>query len=103
MARLRQNQRQAAVQMLLGGQNQSAVARHFGVHKTTVSRLYSCLMLTGTTNDRPRSGCPRVMTPRQDHFTCMIGSGPQQRPLTKHLAFTTIEYLIKLCGTSCET
>ena len=51
MARLPQNQRQAAVRMLLGGQTQSAVARHFGVHKTTVSRLYRRLMLTGTTND----------------------------------------------------
>ena len=68
MARLRQNQRQAAVRMLLGGQTQSDVARHFGVHKSTVSRLYRRLRLTGTTNDRPRSGRPRVTTPRQDRF-----------------------------------
>ena len=68
MARLRQNQRQASLRMLLGGQNQSAVARHFGVHKTTVSRLYRRLILTGTTNDRPRSGRPRVTAPRQDRF-----------------------------------
>ena len=46
----------------------SAVARHFGGHKTTVSRLYRRLMLTGITNDQLRSGRPRVMTRMQDRF-----------------------------------
>ena len=83
MARLRQNRRQAAVGMLLGGQTQSDVARHFKVHKTTVSRLYTRLMLTGTTNDRPRSGRPRVTTPRQDRFIRLSQLRDQFRTATE--------------------
>lgn len=42
------------------------VARAFGVHHSTLYRLAQRLQTTGTVADRPRSGAPRVTTPRQD-------------------------------------
>lgn len=68
MVHLTQDQRQAAVQMLLRGTSQAVIARNFQVSKSTITRLYQRLRQTGTTNDRPRSGRPRVTTRRQDRY-----------------------------------
>ena len=51
MPRLDEEQRRAAVTMLMNEISQSDVARHFRVHKSTISRLYNRLRTTGTTND----------------------------------------------------
>lgn len=72
MPRLRQRQRAAATTMLLNGTSQSAVAAHFRVHRSTISRLYERLRTTGTTNDRPRSGRPRVTSRRQDRYIRLV-------------------------------
>ena len=72
MPRLRQNQRAAATTMLLNGASQTAVAAHFNVHRSTISRLYDRLRTTGTTNDRPRSGRPRVTSLRQDRYIRLV-------------------------------
>ena len=66
MPRLSNDERNQAVTMLLRGSTQQEVATAFGVHQTTVQRLQSRLHLFGNTNDRPRSGRPRVTTVRQD-------------------------------------
>ena len=42
------------------------VARHFGVHVSTIERLVRRLRETGQVADRPRSGRPRVTSQRQD-------------------------------------
>ena len=63
-----QDQRNAAVQMLLRGTSQAVITRNFQVSKSTITRLYQRLRQTGTTNDRPRSGRPRVTTRRQDRY-----------------------------------
>ena len=68
MPRLTNVERNRAVQLLLGGNSQNAVARTLNVHKSTISRLYIRLRVTGTTADRPRTGRPKVTTPRQDRF-----------------------------------
>ena len=68
MVRLTQDQRNVAVQMLLRGASQAVIARNFQVSKSTITRLYQRLRQTGTTNDRPRSGRPRVTTRRQDRY-----------------------------------
>lgn len=68
MVRLTQNQRNDAVRMLLNGTTQSAVARALQVNRSTISRLYARIRQTGTSADRPRSGRPRVTTPRQDRY-----------------------------------
>jgi len=52
--------------MLEAGVNQAVVAREFGVHMSTVSRLQSKFRETNTVADRPRAGRPRVTTLRQD-------------------------------------
>ena len=49
-------------------QLQQEVATALGVHQTTVRRLQGRLVQFGNTNDRPRSGRPRVTTTRQDRL-----------------------------------
>ena len=45
---------------------QQQVARHFGVHVSTIEHLVRRLRETGRVADRPRSGRPRVTSQRQD-------------------------------------
>ena len=44
----------------------AAVARHFGVSRSTISRLQGRLVTTGSVADGRRSGRPRVTTAAQD-------------------------------------
>ena len=66
MVRLSQLDRGRAIALILQGRSQRDVAQQFGVHESTISRLGQRLRATGRLTDRPRSGCPRVMTQRQD-------------------------------------
>ena len=63
---LSNQQRARALGMVEAGVDQSAVARTFGVHRSTITRLVRRYRETGTVNDRPRSGRPRATTLRQD-------------------------------------
>ena len=58
-------QRQRVVGMLTAGVAVRGNARHFGVHKSTISRLKNKFRHTGTVADRPRSGRPRKSTPSE--------------------------------------
>ena len=60
MVRLMEVQRGQAIALLMQGQKQQQVARHFGVHVSTIERLVRRLRETGRVADRPRSGRPRV-------------------------------------------
>ena len=51
---------------LQGGLTAAQVARNFGVHEQTIRRLRQRYGVTGTVNDRPRSGRPRETTRQQD-------------------------------------
>ena len=66
MVRLTEVQRGQAIALLMQGQRQQQVARHFGVHVSTIERLVRRLRETGRVADRPRSGRPRVTSQRQD-------------------------------------
>ena len=66
MARLSQVQRERAVGMLLAGRSIAEVARIFACTRPTIYMLQRRLCQTGTTSDRPRSGRPKVTTPRED-------------------------------------
>ena len=66
MVRLTEVQRGQAIALLMKGQRQQQVARHFGVHVSTTERLVRRLRETGRVADRPRSGRPRVTSQRQD-------------------------------------
>jgi transposase len=72
MPRLRQNEREQAVGMLLAGMPQTQIANHFNVSRMTIYRLMIRLRDTGNTSDRPSSGRPRVITLRQDRHIRFI-------------------------------
>ena len=50
------------------GVSQLDCAKSFSVHQTSVYRLFRIYVITGSTNDRPRPGQPRVSTRRQDNY-----------------------------------
>ena len=60
MVRLTEVQRGQAIALLMQGQRQQQVARHFGVHVSTIERLVRRLRETGRVADRPQSERPLV-------------------------------------------
>ena len=58
--------RERAVGMLQAGSRVGDVARRFRVHPSTINRLRQRFHLKGSTSERPKSGQPRVTTPRDD-------------------------------------
>ena len=66
MPRLSENQRAEAIGMLRAGMAQQAVANQFRCSRITIHRLNVRYQANGSVQDRPRSGRPRVLTPRQD-------------------------------------
>jgi len=66
MVRLTEVQRGQAIALLLEGRGQQQVAARFNVHISTIERLVRRMRETGRLADRPRTGRPRVTTPRQD-------------------------------------
>ena len=68
MPRLNAAERNIAIGRLEAGQSQNAVAQHFQVHRSTISRLWNRYTRYNSTEDRPRSGRPRVTTPAQDRY-----------------------------------
>ena len=68
MPRLSEVQRGQAIEMLIQGQLQNQVARHFCVNVSTIERLVRRLRETGRLVDRRRSGRPRVTSRHQDRY-----------------------------------
>ena len=68
MPRLTAQQRERALGMLGMGATHDHVAQTLGCHRVTVSRLVQRYRQTGQTTDRPRTGRPRVTTPREDRY-----------------------------------
>ena len=64
--RLSNEQRARAMGMLDARVDKTVVARQFGVHRSTISRLTEKVRQTNTVNDHPRAGRPRVTTLCQD-------------------------------------
>lgn len=62
------NEAAQAVGMLQAGQVQRAVAGHFNVSQSVISRLWNRFQHTGNVAERPRSGRPRKTTVRQDRY-----------------------------------
>lgn len=60
--------RHIAIGMMTAGMSARDVARHVGVHESTISRLRVRYQLTGNVKDRPRSGRPRKTTPREERY-----------------------------------
>lgn len=68
MPRLSLVNRNIAIGRLQAGESQSAVARLMHVHQCTISRLWNRHQLFYSTQDRPRSGRPRITTAGQDRY-----------------------------------
>ncbi|XP_067679681.1 uncharacterized protein [Haliotis asinina] len=60
--------RNIAIGRLQAVESQSSVARRLNVSQSSISRLFTRFNQTGSTNDRRRSGRPRLTTPAQDSF-----------------------------------
>ena len=60
--------RNIAIDRLQAGESQSEVARTLNVNQSTISKLWNTFQQTGSTNDRQRSGRPRITTPGQDRY-----------------------------------
>jgi transposase len=58
--------RNIAIGRLQAGESQNEVARTLNVNQSTISRLRNRFQQTGSTNERQRSGRPRITTPGQD-------------------------------------
>ena len=83
MPRLSKIHRERALGMKTSGWNLSRIARHFNVAVSTISRLRERFRETGSSDDRPRSGAPRVTTPAQDRHIRLQHLRDRFRPATR--------------------
>ena len=83
MPRLTPLQRGMAIGMLQAGQTPTAVARQLGCHFSTVTRLSQCHQITGSVNDRPRTGRPRVTTAAPDRYIRVTHLRNRMMPATR--------------------
>lgn len=88
MPRLSAEQRSQAIGMLQAGMSQSEIARHFGCSQPAISNLTRRYEETGSVDDHPRSGRPRVTTPIQDRFIVLQHLRDRFRPATRTAAVT---------------
>ena len=65
------------------GVKQEDIAQRFGVNQSVVSRLISKHAATGDVADRPRSGRPKVTTPREDRRIINLARRNRFKPATK--------------------
>ncbi|XP_041349340.1 uncharacterized protein LOC121368667 [Gigantopelta aegis] len=68
MPRLTPEQRERALGMIQMGTTHAHIARTFGCSRVTVTNLMQRYMQTGQTSGRPRTGRPRVTSPRDDRY-----------------------------------
>ena len=66
MPRLTKTQRSEAIGMMRAEITQQTCEQHFNCSRRTIIRLHRRYMATGSVDDSPRSGRPKVLTPRQD-------------------------------------
>ena len=66
MPRLTKTQMSKAICMMRAGMTQQACEQHFNCSRRTIIRLHRRYMATGSVDDSPRSGRPKVRTPQQD-------------------------------------
>ena len=69
--------------MLAGGMTVNDVAVSFGVHRTTIWRLAQHFRTTGTVKDRPRSGRPKCLTPREERYIRITAGWDHILPATR--------------------
>ena len=101
MPRIPQNLRECANGMLNAGMAMNAVTTDNAYSTRTVRHLRQRFQATERTEDRPRSGRPRVTPAVFGTPTCAVASKmPQLLLLTLMVHITTV-YLPKLCAIAC--
>ena len=80
MVRLSNVDRARALGMVQGGTSQENFARHFNVHKSTISKLMTRYRDTGDVKDRIRSGRPRITSANTDRR--IVGLAARRRFVT---------------------
>jgi transposase len=113
MPRLSREQRLRIIGMLEAGMDQKRAARIMRCQPKTIARLVSRYQETGSVEDRPRSGRPRVTTRNQDRFiqlthlrdrfrsasqTAAVTIGLHQRPVSDR----TIRRRLNSYGLMCR-
>ena len=88
MPRLPRPHRDQAIGMLQVGRSARIIVRTFAVHHSTVVRLTERYRITGSSNDRARSGQPRVTTAAQDRANQLTRLRDRFRPATQTAAET---------------
>ena len=71
MPRLNESDRNRAIGQLEAGVTISEVARRFNVQRRVIRNLRTRFEQTGSTNDLPRTGRPRVTTPEEDRYIAL--------------------------------
>jgi len=71
------NDRNIAFGFLKGGSRAYDVAHRFGCNERTINRLQQRILHTGSINDLPWSGKPRITTPLEDRY--MVTSSRRHR------------------------
>jgi len=66
-----------------GGSRSYDVSRRFGCNERTIYRLQQRVLQTGSVNDRPRPGRPRITTPREDRYMMTSSHSQCFIPATK--------------------
>lgn len=82
MPRLSLRDRERVLGQLQSGRRAGDVALDFGCHISTIYRLIERERDTGTSDDRRRSGRPRVTSERQDRYIRLTHLRQRNRPAT---------------------
>ncbi len=72
MPRLSADERGRAIGMFESGMGQEAIAGRLGCSQPAISNLINRYLQSGTVQDRPRTGRPRVTTANQDHYMVLL-------------------------------
>ncbi|XP_071133129.1 uncharacterized protein [Mytilus edulis] len=80
---LPENDRHRAIGMVDAGMSVADVAAEFHVHRATFWRLINRFRQTGTSKDRPRSGRPKKLTPREERYVRLTSTRDKFIPATR--------------------
>ena len=88
MPRLPIEQRWRGIGMFEAGESQQTIARRLGCSQPAIANLISWYVGTGSVEDHPRTGRPRVTTPNQDRYMVLQHLRDRFRPATRTAAET---------------
>ena len=86
--------RNIAIERPETGESQNAIAARYYVHRSMMSRLCQLYQQSGSTNDGPRSGRPRITNPVEDRYIRVFQ--PRHRTVTASQTPSSIHGLRRL-------